>query len=44
MNDDFRRLRRWEALLVLVLLLAAFALAGALDLADAELMAAGFAR
>jgi hypothetical protein len=39
MNDDLARIRRWEAILVIVLLLVAFGLVGALDFADAELLA-----
>ena len=37
--NDFDTLRRWEALLVIALLLALFGLAGALDYADAVRLA-----
>lgn len=37
--NDLRTLRRWEALLVIVLLLVLFGLAGALDYADAVRLA-----
>lgn len=37
--NDFRTLRRWELALVIVLLVIAFGLAGALDYADAVRLA-----
>jgi archaellum component FlaG (FlaF/FlaG flagellin family) len=39
MNDDLARVRLWEAVLVIVLLLLAAGVVGALDYSDAALLA-----